>query len=104
MEPGEKKIQLFNRKGRRSAATEKNGFRSAPGHFEKAPIEIKQDGVQECLSLVPVGRLLVKAAVRTDLRTKGNMDVEVAQFRGCCLNSVLDFHEGEYNAASCSEP
>ena len=102
MEPGEKKVQMFNRKGRRSAATKKNGFRVPSGHFEKTPIELQQDGIQEGLSLVPVGRLFVKATVRTDLRAKRNVDVEVARSLKC-LDSVLDFHEGEYNAASCSE-
>jgi len=103
VEPGEKKIQLFDRQGGRSAATEKNGFQAASGHFAKAPIEIQENGIQEGLSFVPVGSLFIKAAVRADFRAKRNVDVEVAQF-GRGLNSVLDLHEGEYNAASCSEP
>ena len=100
MEPGKKKIQLFNRKCRWSTPTEKNGFWLASGHFPKVPFKIQQDGIQEGLSLVSVGSFFVKATVRANLRTKRNVDVEVMQLS---LNSVLDLHEGEYNAASCSE-
>ena len=95
MEPGKKKIQLFNRKCRWSAPTEKNGFGAASGHFPKVPFKIQQDGIQEGLSLVSVGSFFVKATIRTDLQTKRNVHVEVVQF-GSGLNSVLDLHEGEY--------
>src|SRR5271166_2961090 len=100
MEPGEKKIQLFDGKRGWSAATEKNGFQAATGHFAKAPLEVQQDGIQESLSLISVGSFFVKATIGANLRTKRNVDVEVMQLS---LNSVLDLHEGEYNAASCSE-
>ena len=43
MKPGEKKIQLFNRKGGRSATAEKNCFQAATGHFAEASIEVQQD-------------------------------------------------------------
>ena len=102
MEPGENEIQLFHRKSRGSAATKKDCFEATVGYFAKAPIEIQQERIQEGLSLVPVGCFFVEAAIRADLGTKGNVNVKMAQ-SGRALNSVLDLHKGEYNAASCSE-
>ena len=95
MEPGKKKIELFNRKCGWSTPTEKNGFYAASGHFPKVPFKIQQDGIEEGLSLVSVGSFFVKTTIWTDLQTKRNVHVEVVQF-GSGLNSVLDLHEGEY--------
>ena len=101
MESGENKIQLFHRKSRGSAATKKDCFEAAVGYFVKAPIEIQQERIEEGLSFVSVGRFFVEAAIRTGLWTKGNVEVKVVQ-SGQALNSVLDLHKGEYNAASWS--
>lgn len=79
MESGENKIQLFHRKGRGSATTKKDCFQAALGDFEKSPIEIQQERIQEGLSLVSVGGFFVKAAIGTNLGTKRNVNVEVMQ-------------------------
>ncbi len=65
-------------------------------------IEIQENRIEEGLGLVAVGSLFIKAAIRTNLRTKRNMDIEMTQFRGR-LDSVLDLHKYDYNPASCSE-
>ena len=102
MQSGEKKLQLLHRKSGRGAASEKDRFNPAGRHFPEPPIEIQQDRIEESLGFVAVRSLLIKAAIRTDLRTKRNMDIEMMQFRGL-LNSVLDLHKHDYNPASCSE-
>ena len=102
MESGEQKFQLLHRKGGRGATSEKNCFNPAAGDLIETPIEIEQYCIQKSLCFVAVRGLFIKAAVRTNLRTKRNVDIEVMQFPGL-LDSVLDLHKHDYNPASCSE-
>ena len=102
MKSGEQKLQLLHRKSGGGAASKKDGLNSTARDCLEAPIEIEQDRIEERLCLVAVRSLLIKAAVRTNLRTKRHVDIEVVQFRGL-LDSVLDLHKDDYNPASCSE-
>ena len=102
MQSGEKKFQLLHREGGRGATSKKNRLNPTTCDFSEPPVEIQKNRIEESLGLVAVGSLFIKAAVRTHLRTKGNVDVEMTQFRGL-LNSVLDLHKHDYNPASCSE-
>jgi hypothetical protein len=93
---------LLNRKSGRGAPSKKDGFDPAAWNFQKPPVKVEQDRIEESLCLVAVGSFLVEAAVRTNLGTERDVNVEMMQFQ-CFLNSVLDLHKYDYNPASCSE-
>ena len=102
MESREKKLQLLHRQSGGGATSKKDRFDLAARDCLKAPIKVEEDRIEKRLCLVAIRSFFIKAAVRTNLRTKRNVDIEVMQFRGL-LDSVLDLHKLDYNPASCSE-
>ena len=74
----DQKFELRGRERCRSASAEKNGPRTQSIGFK---LRFAKNRIQKRLRFVPVAHLLVETAIRANLRTKRNVDIEVLNHR-----------------------